>query len=283
MSRAMIIAAFVAWALVEVAPAARAEDDPAAPAPGSGSAAPGSGSSGSGSGSSGAGSGSSGQGSGSGAPGTDRPSADRSADTKATHEFALAVNAFNLGQQFGQDGKPKCSGYGLLTPLFGLSNRGVDRTNPNRRSELRITGPVASGFGGGYYRSVLGDSSCSRDFLLDWEVFGFSEGLDPASTFQIGVGGGLGITAFGKFQFGIALGYDLIRRETISQGGVSRTYSNGLLEWNDVSGCGTTWGGPGATRCMGRNFTWLLTFGVTNATSDTPKPKTADSGAGDKR
>lgn len=174
----------------------------------------------------------------------------------------------------------QCHGFGLLTPLFGVSSRGVDRTNPNRRDELRITGPVESGIGGGYYRALGPDNSaaCTHDVIIDGEVFGFSEGLNPSTTFQIGVGAGIGVTAWGKFQFGISLGYDLIRRETISNGGVSRTYSNGLLEWNDVTGCGTAWGGSGAARCAARNFTWLLTFGVTSASGDDDKPKASRSG-----
>ena len=102
--------------------------------------------------------------------------------------------------------------------------------------------------------------------MLNWEFFGFSEGLDPSKTFQLGVGAGLGLTAFGKFQFGISLGYDLIRSETFEFNGVTRKYSNGLLMWNDVLGCGTSTSGAGdqsAWQCRGRNFTWLLTFGIT--------------------
>jgi hypothetical protein len=176
----------------------------------------------------------------------------------------------------------KCHGFGLLTPLFGVSSRGVDRTNPNRRDELRLTGPIESGIGGGYYRAfgysdddpvTSRTRTCNENVIIDWEVFGFSEGLNPSSTFQFGVGAGIGMTAWGKFQFGVALGYDLIRRETVSNGGVSRTYSNGLLEWNDVTGCGTAWGGPGAARCAGRNFTWLLTFGVTSSSGEGEKPR----------
>ncbi|HET9623431.1 MAG TPA: hypothetical protein VFP84_18790 [Kofleriaceae bacterium] len=138
-----------------------------------------------------------------------------------------------------------------------------------------MTGPVESGIGGGYYQSLSPAAkwSCNPDAIIDWEVFGFSEGLNPSTTFQLGVGAGLGITVWSKFQFGIALGYDLIRRETISSGGVSRTYSNGLLEWNDVTGCGTAWGGSGAGRCAARNVTWLLTFGVTSSSGDNNKTK----------
>jgi len=160
----------------------------------------------------------------------------------------------------------KCSGFGLLTPLFGVSNRGADPTNPNHRDALRVTGPVQSGIGGGYYRAVS-DATCRPgEWMLNWEFFGFSEGLDPSKTFQLGIGAGLGLTAFDKFQFGISLGYDLIRLETFESGGVTRTYTNGLLEWNDVLGCGTSTvgvGGQSAWQCRGRNFTWLLTFGVT--------------------
>lgn len=162
--------------------------------------------------------------------------------------------------------KDKCSGFGLLTPLFGVSNRGADPANPNHRNVLRVTGPVQSGIGGGYYRTVSEDTCVPGVWMLNWEVFGFSEGLDPSKTFQLGLGAGLGLTVFDRFQFGIALGYDLIRSETFEFGGVSRTYSNGLLEWNDVLGCGTGVNGAGgqsAWECRGRNFTWLLTFGIT--------------------
>lgn len=160
----------------------------------------------------------------------------------------------------------QCRGFGLLAPLFGVSNRGPDPGNPNHRNALRVTGPVASGIGGGYYRAVS-DSTCERGvWMLNWEFFGFSEGLDPSKTFQLGLGAGLGLTVFDRFQFGISLGFYLIRSETFEAGGVVRTYSNGLLEWNDILGCGTGRGGAGgqsAWECRGRNFTWLLTFGVT--------------------
>jgi hypothetical protein len=204
------------------------------------------------------------------------------AAAKAVQDAAAAKKAIALAEPAQVIARKKCHGFGLLTPLFGVSSRGVDRTNQNRRDELRLTGPIESGIGGGYYRS-FGFSAdeaidshtrtCNENVLVNWEVFGFSEGLNPSSTFQVGVGGGLGMTAWGKFQFGIALGYDLIRRETISNGGVSRTYSNGLLEWNDVTGCGTAWGGPDAARCAARNFTWLLTFGVTSSSGEGEKPQ----------
>lgn len=169
----------------------------------------------------------------------------------------------------GSTDPSSCSDFALLAPLFGLSDRGPDPINPNHRDSLRVTGPVASGIGGGYYHSIDGVTTCNKTWALDWEVFGFSEGLDPAKTFQIGVGGGLALTVFGKFQFGLALGYDLIRLEHFETGGVMRDYSNGLLEWNDVAGCGTRWGGPDWAQCAGRNFTWLLTFGITSGSSST--------------
>jgi hypothetical protein len=194
---------------------------------------------------------------------------------------ATAVPAHPPGT--GSDGKiilSTCNDFDVLTPLYGLSNRNPDRGNPNHRDSLRVTGPVASGIGAGYYHTLTANT-CKKDWSIDWEVFGFSEGLDPASTFQLGVGGGLALTVFGKFQFGIALGYDLIRVEHIETGGVKRSYSNGLLEWNDVLGCGTSRGGPDAYRCAGRNFTWLLTFGLTAGSSSESATTTAGSpGAG---
>jgi hypothetical protein len=168
---------------------------------------------------------------------------------------------------------PGCHGYSLLTPLYGLSNRAPNRRNPNQRNGLRVTGPVASGIGGGYYRSF--DGQCDRSRALTYELFGFSEGLDTSNVFQLGIGAGISITAFGNFQFGLAIGYDLIRHEMIDTGGVSRSYNNGLLLGIDVLGCGH--GGPGehwgdATKCMGRNLTWLLTFSVTSSGSTASKP-----------
>lgn len=160
-----------------------------------------------------------------------------------------------------------CNDFDLLTPLYGVSNRRPDPGNPNHRDSLRVTGPVASGIGAGYYHTLHGLDTCKAKWSIDWEVFGFSEGLDTSSTFQVGVGGGLALTVFGKFQFGLAVGYDLIRLEHLETNGVKRSYSNGLLIWNDVAGCGTSWGGPDAAKCAGRNFTWLLTFGLTASSS----------------
>jgi hypothetical protein len=161
---------------------------------------------------------------------------------------------------------PACHGYGLLTPLYGASSRGPDRINPNARDALRLTGPVASGIGGGYYRAIDGRCNTTRVWTVD--VFAFSEGFDTSSVFQVGVGSGIGVTVFGKFQFGIGLGFDLLRHEVIESGGVKRTYNNGLLLVNDVFGCGH--GGRGAhwgdtEKCIARNFTWLLTFSVTSS------------------
>jgi hypothetical protein len=108
--------------------------------------------------------------------------------------------------------------------MFGFSNRGVDPGNPNHREALRITGPVQSGLGGGYYSDLYGCKDKQHPmWMLSWEIFGFSEGLDPSKTFHVGFGAGFALTAFGKFQFGIDLGYDLVRLETFESGTATST------------------------------------------------------------
>jgi hypothetical protein len=191
--------------------------------------------------------------------------------TAAATSLARANNALAAALIIAPD---ECHGWGLLTPLYGVSNRGPSRIDPNKRDELRLTGPVASGIGGGYYRPLNG--ACSNDRMWTAEFFGFSEGLDPSKTFQLGIGAGIGLTVFGKFQFGVAVGYDLVRHENIESGGVARTYDNGLLLDNDVFGCGH--GGAGdhwgdAAKCATRNATLLFTFTLTTGSTDSSAPK----------
>ncbi|MEQ1736608.1 MAG: hypothetical protein ABL886_09440 [Rhodoglobus sp.] len=202
------------------------------------------------------------------APQPDPPPEDDAAITKLLEERLAAERDDFAMKILAVDGDIQCRGFSLLTPLFGVSGRRPSAIDPNKRNRLRVTGPVESGVGGGYYRAFSTETCSKRDkWIAHWEVFAFSEGLNPATTFHVGLGGGVGITAVGRFQFGLALGYDLIRRETINEGGVSRTYSNGLLIWNDVTGCGSSRGGDGAAACAMRNFTWLLTFGLSTSSA----------------
>ena len=141
-----------------------------------------------------------------------------------------------------------CTGWGLSAPLFGLSNRAVDAMGT--RNQVLITGPIQAGLGGGYFSAF--NSNCST-LAFGWEAFAFSEGLNPADTFQIGVAGGLALNVWKQFSFGLAVGMDMIRRQTVSSNMTNITYLNGLLIGNDGNFSGHD---------ILNNFTWLLTFNI---------------------
>ena len=164
-----------------------------------------------------------------------------------------------------------CKGWGLTTPLFGISNRDFNNTTETRRTELLVTGPIQSGLGGGYFKAVQGGPKC-EDFAFGWELFGLSEGLNPADKFQIGVGAGLSLHVWGKFSFGLALGVDLIRREKYTRGGMDVFINNGVLIFND---------GNYDRRDWLNNLTLLITFNVSdNKSKGEGSGSTAGGGSG---
>jgi hypothetical protein len=143
----------------------------------------------------------------------------------------------------------------LTTPLFGISNREFNSMTDTKRTAVMVTGPIQSGLGGGYFKAIRGGGPKCEDFAFGWEVFGLSEGLNPADKFQIGAGAGLSLQVTGKFSFGLALGVDLIRREKYTRGGTDVFLNNGLLILND---------GNYNRRDLLNNVTLLLTFSVSD-------------------
>lgn len=131
------------------------------------------------------------------------------------------VSVFELVEVAPVIAKPSCSGFGLVVPLYSVRHAG---------KETVASGPVKAGLGGGYYWGLV----CKRSFSFGPEVFGYSEGLDPSGLLHFGVGGGLQMAAFTYFQFGLALGYDLYRRDT----GVP---PNGLLSGQGLGKASVSW------------------------------------------
>jgi hypothetical protein len=131
-----------------------------------------------------------------------------------------------------------CGGFGFALPLVSLRRSG---------DEYEVTGPVSAGVGAGYYYAF----ACQRHWTWGPELFAFSEGLDPSKTLHVGVAGGLAITAFAHFNFGLALGYDLFRHRNLEDGTIRST---GLLTGRAVDK---------------GDFTWLITFGIRSASQKT--------------
>jgi hypothetical protein len=164
------------------------------------------------------------------------------------------VTRFDLALFGEQVNEPafECGGFGLTLPLFSVRRSGGD---------YEVNGPVAAGIGGGYYYAMR----CRETWTWGPEVFAFSEGLDPSKTFQVGVAAGLSVTAFKYFNFGLAVGYDVFRRQTLDDGSKRST---GLLTGKDLNK---------------ENLTWLITFGVQNVSekkTDDEGSKTATTPAG---
>ncbi len=137
------------------------------------------------------------------------------------------VTVFDLVEVAKVISPPTCSGFGLVVPLYSVRHVG---------RETVPSGPVKAGLGGGYYWGLL----CRSSFSFGPEVFGYSEGLDPSGLMHVGVAGGLQLVAFTYFQFGLAVGYDVYRRDA----GAS---ANGLLA------------GQGLGKA---SVSWLITFSV---------------------
>lgn len=127
----------------------------------------------------------------------------------------------------------RCGGFGLLMPLVS-ARRGAERT-------YHVSGPVEAGIGGGYYWDIV----CDNNWSLGPDLFGFSEGLNPAQKFHIAVGAGLSLSAFKYFHFGFGLGYDLFRYRA------------------DVKVADGLFANPNKT-----NFTLLFSFNVMGAESN---------------
>jgi hypothetical protein len=144
-----------------------------------------------------------------------------------------------------------CAGWGLTAPLFGISNRGVDSNGA--RNQVLITGPIQAGVGGGYFSAF--NKNC-KTLAVGWEAFAYSEGLNPADTFQLGVAGGISLNVWKQFSFGLAVGMDMIRRQTVTSNMLTNTYLNGVLIGND---------GNFARHDILNNFTWLITFNIIGA------------------
>lgn len=137
------------------------------------------------------------------------------------------VTVFDLVEVAKVISPPTCSGFGLVVPLYSLRHVG---------GETVPSGPVKAGLGGGYYWGL----TCRPSFSFGPEVFGYSEGLDPSGLMHVAVAAGLQLVAFKYFQFGLAVGYDVYRREAGSP-------SNGLLA------------GQGLGKA---SVSWLITFSV---------------------
>ncbi len=137
------------------------------------------------------------------------------------------VTVFDLVEVAKVISPPTCSGFGLVVPLYSIRHVG---------RETVPSGPVKAGLGGGYYWGLL----CKKSFSFGPEIFGYSEGLDPSGLMHLAVAGGLQLVAFTYFQFGLAVGYDVYRRDA----GAS---ANGLLA------------GQGLGKA---SVSWLITFSV---------------------
>jgi hypothetical protein len=136
--------------------------------------------------------------------GTGSPNTDEAAicaGTAADSDVELGqLSIYQLAIVAALHNPPTCSGFSLTIPLYSI-RYGANGTD--------VKGPVAAGLGGGYYWA----RACRDTFSAGLELFGYSEGLDPSGLFHIGVGTGVQIIAYKFFQFGIAAGYDLYRRE----------------------------------------------------------------------
>jgi hypothetical protein len=150
-----------------------------------------------------------------------------------------------------------CKGWGLTTPLFGVSNRDFADADSVVRDTVLVQGPIQSGLGGGYFSSFVSDREC-KTFALGWEAFAFSEGLNPGDKFQVGAAAGLSLNVWGKFSFGLALGVDLMRREKYTRAGGDIFVNNGLLILND---------GEFGKDPLLNNLTVMITFNIFNTSS----------------
>lgn len=142
-----------------------------------------------------------------------------------------------------------CNGFGFTVPLFSL-RRGLAEDRDGG-GEARVRGPIESGVGAGYYWAL----DCHPEWTWGIQGYGFTEGLDPSGKFQVGLGAGVGLTAFKYFRFGLGVGYDLFRQSQAEDGTLLR---NGLLI------------GKYAGR---QSLTWHITFGLQSVESQTSEPE----------
>ena len=124
-----------------------------------------------------------------------------------------------------------CSGFGLVVPLVGIRRLAKDN--------VVLGGPLEVGLGGGYHFGLV----CADQFSVGWDVFAYSEGLNPGTVFHIGAGTGPAMSVANFVRFGFSLGYDFFR--SIERNGVSTT--NGLLSYK---------------RPHSRDLSWLVTLAV---------------------
>lgn len=104
------------------------------------------------------------------------------------------------------------AGFGLTVPAVSVRHR-VWTDGP---IDTEIRGPVSGGIGVGYYAPVV----CGKNRLwsLGFNFGAFSQGFATTNLkFQFGILGGFQIGVTRLFRFGIGLGYDLYRWETISR------------------------------------------------------------------
>jgi hypothetical protein len=161
------------------------------------------------------------------------------------HDLDL-VSILTLARLAAVETPRECSGFGLTVPLYSIRYA---------RGGSEVKGPVAAGLGGGYYwvPQVL----CRESFSAGPEIAGYSEGLDPSGLFHLGLALGAQIAAYKYFQFGVAVGYDLYRRQPDSDAmtGTAAVEKSGLFDgsfhksdWSllitfSVSGATTSGGG----------------------------------------
>ena len=119
-----------------------------------------------------------------------------------------------------------------------------------------MTGPVQSGIGAGYYWGWNGDCA---EWTIGFSAFGFTEGLDPGTKFQVGGGVSIDLVHYRLFSIGIGAGYDLLRREEAE----GRVIANGVLLARSYKG----W-----DRAL-ESFTWLLTIRFAPSPADETAPR----------
>lgn len=136
-----------------------------------------------------------------------------------------------------------CSGFGIRLPVVAVRFRNYTSQASSDDSAfdaagsgvpasdtVDIRGPVASGVGAGYHFSW----ACWPDYgSIGPNLFVFSQGFNPSTgEFQFGTGVGFQINVKSLFSFGIDVGYDLIRFESIN----GKSISNGLFSFKNLGG-----------------------------------------------
>lgn len=131
----------------------------------------------------------------------------------------------------------RCSGPGLMTPVFTLRHPG------NGTQVFKSW----AGLGAGYYWAMPPKLyGCQEKWTWGIDAFAYTEGLDISkSNYHLAVGSSVGVGFTGLFKFGLGLAYDLIR--------VDGSAVNGLF-----SGVPTGYGAS--------SLTYIFTFSVTPST-----------------